>query len=388
MRSVSRRPSGPFRPRSFEKGHALPHESLTVLDAGPSDGVDPDEFVRAAMQWHFAPTTGSRFWLDRAARLGFDPRQEVKGVADLALFPDVTDELREVRVADLIPRGYGSRVRLLNVFDSGGTTGAPKRVVQLDDWMWRSTEQVDRSLRAHRVPVGAQWLTVAPTGPHLVGDVLQRAAASLGGAGLSIDMDPRWVKKLIAAGKTDEVAAYTDHLVEQCRRILLTQDIGVLAATTPLLERFAREEDLLETINGKVKAIIWGGTHMDPDTRHLLSTDVFPDVPLIGMYGNTMMLTALLERVGLTASEPCVFDPVSPHVFLSVVHPGTTESVEFGERGQVVVSHVSKSMLIPNNAERDTALRVPPAAGHAGDAVGDVAPVPTVQGETVIEGVY
>ncbi|WP_406485853.1 phenazine antibiotic biosynthesis protein [Streptomyces phaeochromogenes] len=363
-------------------------EPPAILDAGPFDGVDPDEFVRAAMRWHFDRATGSRYWLDRADRLGFDPRHDVKGVADLALFPDLTDELRDVPVTDLVPRGYGSDVRLVNVFDSGGTTGAPKRVVQLDDWVSHSTEQIDRRLRAHGLPAGTQWLTVAPTGPHLVGDVLQRAARSLGGPGLSVDMDPRWVRKLVAAGRSDEVESYTDHLVDQCRRILSTQDIGVLAATTPLLERFAREDDLLERINGSVRAIVWGGTHMDPDTRHLLATDVFPDTPLVGMYGNTMMLTALLERVGLNAAQPCVFDPVSPYVFLSVVTPGTREPVGFGERGQVIVSHVSKSMLIPNNAERDTALRVRPVDGQAGDAVADVAPVPTVEGDRVIEGVY
>ncbi|MFG3321334.1 phenazine antibiotic biosynthesis protein [Streptomyces sp. NPDC048171] len=364
------------------------YDSPAVLDAGPSDDVDPDEFVRAAVRWHFAPETGSRYWLERAERLAFDPRRDVRGVDDLALFPDLTDELRDVPVADLIPRGYGGGARLRNVFDSGGTTGAPKRVVQLDDWVRHSTAQVDRRLREHGLPVGAQWLTVAPTGPHLVGDVLQRAAASLGGPGMSIDMDPRWVRKLIAAGRDDEVESYTDHLVAQCRRILLTQDVGVLAATTPLLERFAREDDLLERINGSVRAIVWGGTHMDPDTRHLLATEVFPDVPLIGMYGNTMMLTALLERAGLDASQPCVFDPVSPYVFLEVVDPVTGERVEVGKRGQVIVSHVSKSMLIPHNAERDTAVRVRPAEGQAGDAVADVAPVPTVEGETVIEGVY
>ncbi|WP_225811981.1 phenazine antibiotic biosynthesis protein [Streptomyces spinosus] len=366
----------------------MTYESPTVLDAGPSDDVDPDEFVRAAMRWHFDPATGSRYWLDRADRLAFDPRHDVEGVDDLMLFPDLTDELRDVPVADLIPRGYANDARLLNVFDSGGTTGAPKRVVQLDDWVRHSTEQVDKRLRDHGLPVGGHWLTVAPTGPHLVGDVLQRAAGSLGGTGLSIDMDPRWVRKLAAAGRSDEVESYTDHLVDQCRRILLTQDIRVLAATTPLLERFAHEDDLLERINGSVQAIIWGGTHMDPDTRHLLGTEVFPDVPLIGMYGNTMMLTALLERTGLTASDPCVFDPVSPYVFLSVVDPDTGDTVDVGERGQVIVSHVSKSMLIPNNAERDTAVRVRPANGQAGDAVADVAPVPTVKGETVIEGVY
>lgn len=69
-------------------------ESLTILDAGPFDRVDPDEFVRAAMRWHFDPATGSRYWLDRADRLGFDPRHDVKGVADLVLFPDLADELR------------------------------------------------------------------------------------------------------------------------------------------------------------------------------------------------------------------------------------------------------------------------------------------------------
>jgi hypothetical protein len=57
--------------------------------------------------------------------------------------------------------------------------------------MRHSTDQVDNRLRDHGLPTDTQWLTVAPTGPHLVGDVLQRAAASLGGPGLSIDMDPR-----------------------------------------------------------------------------------------------------------------------------------------------------------------------------------------------------
>lgn len=116
------------------------------------------------MQWHFDPATGSRYWLGRAGRLGFDPRQDVKGVADLALFPDMADELRDVRVADLIPQGYGSRARLLKVFDSGGTTGAPKRVVQLDDWMRHSAEQVDHRLRAHGLPLRAQWLMSADGG--------------------------------------------------------------------------------------------------------------------------------------------------------------------------------------------------------------------------------
>ncbi|WP_201294827.1 MULTISPECIES: hypothetical protein [unclassified Nocardiopsis] len=75
-------------------------------------------------------------------------------------------------------------------------------------------------------------------------------------------------------------------------------------------------------------------------------------------------------------------------MLLSVVDAAAGERVKVGERGQVIVSHVSKSMLIPNNAERDTAVRVRPTGDHAGDAVADVAPVAAVKGETVIEGVY
>ncbi|WP_229866331.1 hypothetical protein [Streptomyces spinoverrucosus] len=129
--------------------------------------------------------------------------------------------------------------------------------------MRHSTEQVDARLRAYGLPVDAQWLSVAPTGPHPVGDVLQRAASALGGFCLSIDLDPRWVKRLVAAGRADEVEAYTDHLVEQCRRILPGQDIGVLAAIPGPPAGTVRaggrppEGDHL------------GGTHMDTDTRHL-----------------------------------------------------------------------------------------------------------------------
>ena len=60
----------------------------------------------------------------------------------------------------------------------------------------------------------------------------------------------------------------------------------------------------------------------------------------------------------------------------------------FGERGQVIVNHVSKGFLLPNNLERDLATRIEPLAGQVGDSVADVAPVATFENETVIEGVY
>jgi hypothetical protein len=52
----------------------------------------------------------------------------------------------------------------------------------------------------------------------------------------------------------------------------------------------------------------------------------------------------------------------------------------------VVMNHVSKGMFIPNNLERDTAIRHP--GPGVGDSISEVAPVAVFAGERVIEGVY
>ena len=55
-----------------------------------------DAHVRAMMRWHFDPATGSRYWLERRDRLGFDPVEDVRCVDDLLRFPNLVDELRDV----------------------------------------------------------------------------------------------------------------------------------------------------------------------------------------------------------------------------------------------------------------------------------------------------
>src|SRR4051812_21757566 len=100
-----------------------------VLELPFDTRPEPEEFLRAAMRWHFSPDTGSPFWLDIARTLDFDPVADVTGFDDLALFPNVADRLRETRAEDLVPRGYGPDPDVVGVYESGGTTGAPKRVV-------------------------------------------------------------------------------------------------------------------------------------------------------------------------------------------------------------------------------------------------------------------
>ncbi|MEV7738314.1 phenazine antibiotic biosynthesis protein [Streptomyces sp. NPDC088921] len=349
---------------------------------------DADAFVRAAMEWHFDPETGSPFWLRRAGTLDFDPRADVKSHDDLALFPNVAAELRTVPVADLVPRGLGRRPAVAGVFESGGTTGPPKRVWCDEDWLRRVTRWSNANLDAHGFPREREWLGLTPSGPHFVGRLFEESARTHGSIGHRIDLDPRWVKKLIASGKRDASDAYAEHLVDQAAEVLRTQDIGVLTITPPLLERLARREDLVDLVNRKVRAIRWGGTQMDAESRHLYRTEVFPDTVLYGHYGNTMVLGIAGERPGLGDDDPCVFDTYSPYITFSVIDPATGRPVAYGERGRVVMNHVSRTLLLPNNLERDLATRVAAPEGRTGDSVADIAPVTEFEEETVIEGVY
>jgi hypothetical protein len=365
-----------------------PAHADPVLDCPMNEVPDPQALIQAAMQWHFSPQTGSPYWLQRAKTLNFDPRRDVRTFADLALFPNVVNELRDVPAADLIPRGYDSLDDLYGVFESGGTTGAPKRVVCMVDWMDRWLAFSQRNLDSRDCPRNVNWLALMPDGPHIFGAALREGARRSGGILFTVDMDPRWVKKCIAAGRAEDAARYADHLVGQARFLLETQDVGVMITTPPLLERIAQHEDLVKLINDKIKFIQWGGAHMDADTRHLFRTEIFPGIQLQGAYGSTMILGGSLERIDLTGDDPCVFDPFSPYISFSVINPATGQNVPYGERGQVVMNHVAKGMLLPNNLERDTAVRVEPMPGQAGDSVADVAPVASFDDETVIEGVY
>jgi hypothetical protein len=355
---------------------------------GAGSGDDPEEFIVSAMKWHFSPETGSRFWLERKSDLEFDPLRDVRNFTDLSLFPDVVDELRYTRVEDLIPRGCGHRPDVVGVYESGGTTGSPKRVPLLREWRdtyvgW-SMERLDE----HGFPRDVNWLGIMPTGPHIVSDMIKQQAKVRDGMTFRIDMDPRWVKRSVVAGRLEDAEAYVDHLLEQAVDILITQDVGVLVTTPPLLDRICRRDDIVELINSRVRGIMWTGAHMDADSRLYLREEVFTGIPLYGVYGSTMVLGASSERPSLDSATLCIFDTCSPVMTFSVVDPASREPVGFGERGRVVMNYVGRGFFLPNNLERDYATRVHALPGAFGDSVQDVSPAPTFGGEIVIEGVY
>jgi phenylacetate-coenzyme A ligase PaaK-like adenylate-forming protein len=373
--------------RSRDMIGGMAEADFSLLDVPRSAPIqDPEAYLRAAVAWHFGDDTGSPFWLRTANTLDFNPSTDVDSFADLRLFPNLVNELRNVPVEDLIPRGYGSSPPTPQIFESGGTTGAPKRTVQLPDWIeqvvrWQ-TEDFDAGGFLH----GRGFLCLMPSGPHGVGYFARLVSERLGSVFYPIDLDPRWVKKVAARNATSEVSAYVDHVIEQAVFILRTQDVANLHTTPPLLEAIARDDHTVDLVNRKIRFLLLSGAHVDIDTLDLLR-ETFPDTAITMVFGSTMILSQAMTRKNLD-NEPFVFDPRTPYVVFSVVDPDTGEEVPYGKRGQVVMHHISKGMFIPNNLERDSAIRVAGPQGQVGDSLSEVAPVTTFEGAAVIEGVY
>lgn len=366
--------------------HCDPAADFALLDVPRTTPLpDADAYLRAAIAWHFGADTGSPFWLRTAEGLSFDPLTDVRTFADLRLFPNLVEQLRSVPVEDLIPRGYGSPLPVPRIWESGGTTGAPKRTAQLPDWVEQVTRWQVEDFSAGGFVAGSGLLCMMPSGPHGVGHFDREVSERLGSTFHPIDLDPRWVKKLVSRNATTEVAAYVDHVVAQARFILETQSVANLHATPPLLEALARHDDLVDLVNEKIRFVLLSGAHVDPDTLDVLR-GAFPRTAVATVFGSTMILSQAATRT--TQDGSFIFDPRTPYVVFWVIDPDTGERAPYGERGHVVMNHVSKGMFIPNNLERDTAIRVPGPVGHVGDSIRDVAPVATFDGEPVIEGVY
>jgi phenylacetate-coenzyme A ligase PaaK-like adenylate-forming protein len=360
---------------------------FSLLNVPRKDAIaNPDAYLRAAIAWHFGEDTGSPFWLRTAKSLPFNPLTDIATFADLSLFPNLVDDLRDVTVGDLIPRGYGTPPPVPRIFESGGTTGAPKRTVQMPDWVEQVTQWQIEDFTAGGFVPGHGLLFLMPSGPHGVGHFSRAVSERLGSIFYPIDLDPRWVKKIAARGRSDEVSAYVDHVLGQARYILQTQDVVNLHTTPPLIQAIARDEALVQLVNSRVRYILLSGAHVDLDTLDVLR-DVFPETAISMAFGSTMIMSQARTRLG-TDGESWVFDPRTPYVVFWVIDPATGEQVPYGSRGQVVMNHISKPMFIPNNLERDTAVRRPGPDGQIGDSVAEVAPVATYDGESVIEGVY
>ena len=178
------------------------------------------------------------FWLERARTLDFDPRKDVRGFADLHKFGLFEDEwLRGGPVRRWVPKALAKKP--IYVFETGGTTGIPKSRINMDDFRL-DYELFSDTLPDEYFPKGSNWLMLGPSGPRRLRLAVEHLCQYRGGICFCVDLDPRWVVKLIKKGWMEHLNAYKDHVIEQALTVLKAgHDIKCMFTTPKLLESFA-----------------------------------------------------------------------------------------------------------------------------------------------------
>src|SRR3990170_6295618 len=202
-----------------------------------------DAHVRETGRWHFDPATGCPFWLERARTLGFDPIAAIKTYEDLDRFGPFEDEwLRGGPVRRWVPKAYANSP--VFTFETGGSTGVPKSRIAVNDFRI-DYENFSETLPDASFPKGADWLMVGPTGPRRLRLAVEHLAQYRGGICFMVDLDPRWVIKLIKARQMDQMEAYKRHVIDQALTILgAGHDIRCLFTTPKLLEALCEKVSL------------------------------------------------------------------------------------------------------------------------------------------------
>lgn len=358
---------------------------MTPALPSPADAqAQLDAHVREIIAWHFSPETGCRFWLDWAKQ-HFDPRAEVRSFADLiARFPHFQDEwLRDLQPEVWVPAAYAGRP--YNVFETGGTTGMPKQRIGWDDYK-TDYEEFSGKLVEEHFPRGVAWLMVGPTGPRRLRLAIEHLANFRGSPCYFVDLDPRWVKKVIAQKDFAQAKAYMDHVVEQGVTLLKHRRIAGLFTTPKLLEALAEKVNLYEA---GVRGVFCGGTTMAPQYVRFIIEEVLEGrIGFYPTYGNTLM--GLAASVPLRAEDKfsITYYAPQPRAVLRVVQPKQTDQlVGYGEWGRVELTTLTREFFMPRFLERDEALRREPRAPYAWDGVAEVRPFGAME-KTIVEGVY
>ena len=348
-----------------------------------------DTWVREVVNWHFDPATGCPFWLDRATTLGWDPRKEINGFSDLQRFGPFEDEwLRGGPVQRWVPRGMGDKP--VFVFETGGTTGIPKTRINCEDFR-TDYELFSATLPDEYFPRGGNWLMLGPSGPRRLRLAVEHLAQYRGGISFCVDLDPRWVIKLIKQEWSEHLQAYKDHVIDQAVTILSAKhDIRCMFTTPKLLEALAlRLESMGTTIRkAGITGIFSGGTEFTPQWNRFAHEELLDGAYMTPTYGNTLMGLAASAPAGPQNNYKIAYYAPQPRAVIEVVdfdHPDRV--VEYGGTGRVRLTTLTKEFFMPGFLERDEGEREPPYERCPWDGVSGVRPYRAFAASTTV-GVY
>lgn len=369
--------------------------SLAGQDAIDQARQRLDQHTYETVQWHFHESTGSPFWLEKKKTLNFDPLKEVNTFDDLKKFPIFEDDwLRGGPVRRWLPKGLEGRATY--VFETGGTTGVPKSRVVVDDFRI-DYEMFSHTLPDQYFPKGANWLMLGPSGPRRLRLAVEHLCQFRGGICFCIDLDPRWVIKLIKKGWMDHLEEYKKHCIDQAVTILTAgHDIKCMFATPKLLEALAyglaeRGTSIQEV---GITGIFSGGTEFTPQWTRFCVEELLGGSPEEGgvymtpTYGNTLMGLACSKPVTAADDYKISYYAPQPRAAVEIVDfEDHTKIVEYGGTGRVKLYTMTKEFFVPGFLERDEGERERPYTKYPWDGVSGVRPYHAIAAQTTV-GVY
>jgi phenylacetate-coenzyme A ligase PaaK-like adenylate-forming protein len=354
-----------------------------------------DAHTYEIVQWHFHESTGCPFWLEKKRELKFDPLTQVKGFDDLRKFPLFEDDwLRGGPVRRWVPKAYQDRP--LYVFETGGTTGVPKSRVVVDDFRI-DYELFSETLPDQYFPKGANWLMLGPSGPRRLRLAVEHLCQYRGGICFCIDLDPRWVIKLIKKGWMEQLEAYKQHCIDQALTILKAgHEIKCMFTTPKLLDALALALEAQGSSIGQIgiTGIFSGGTEFTPQWTRYCVEELFGGPPeesgvyMTPTYGNTLMGLAASKPVTAADGYKISYYAPQPRAVTEVVSfDDPHQTVGYGQTGRVKLTTLTKEFFVPGFLERDEGEREEPYSTYPWDGVSGVRPFHGIAAQTTV-GVY
>jgi hypothetical protein len=329
-----------------------------------------DAWTREIIQWHFSPETGCPFWLEFARKLDWDPRREIRGYDDLDRFGFFQEEwLRGGPLNRWVPKAYAGRP--VYVFESGGDGAAASRI-SIDDFRI-DYEAFGDTLPDDAFPRRSDWLMVGPSGPRRLRLAVEHLVQYRGGICFMTDLDPRWVSKLIKRGKTEELEAYKQHVLDQALTLLRAhENIHCLFTTPKMLEALCEKISLKKA---GIRGVFCDGAGMTPQFHRLVVEELLDGVYFAPAYANPLMGLALSKPPLPEDNYALIYYPPAPRAMIEVVEPREpSRTVEYGATGRVRLTTLTREFFMPRFLEREEAEREAPCTSYPWDGMRNVRP--------------
>ena len=318
---------------------------------------------------HFDKDNGTPYWLDRQKKLGIDIPKSIRCVEDLSILGPMDEDALATRpIEDFVPRIFQQQKEYV-LAETAGTLGKPKFAIHREDEFQSAfVTPFVRAARRISFPSNCPWLFVGPTGPHIIGRAARACAKELrAGDVFTVDFDPRWAKKLPAGSFAAQ--RYLEHIEAQALRVLAVQEIGVLFSTPAVLNSLAEKLD--RTKRSAVGGIHLGGMSAGAEFMDKLS-EYFPNAVVLSGYGNTLF--GMMPQWSHNRQTGFDYFPYGHRLVVKVAPSAPvnedvdiSSSVEYGERGRLVVHRLDEMQFIANLIERDTAIRLESDSDGAAD---------------------